>query len=229
MTTQVGALEVCWVGGGVYLAHGADALLLDAPPGVAQRLGSDRLARIRAIATTSGRLESIGGLVDLLGALEPHRTSVQPLNLHLPVGEERAELLAGAWVRGWPDRYPLSIDSDMPGLSFDEGPFAVHTVRVRHAEPVWGTSPRVEGAVGVALQVVCGGARVAWVPGAAPGPAARRACEGMDLAIVEVGVTRWPPSSERLRLDVVGALEAASGAGSTWLVGDDGQLAGDAA
>ena len=199
-------------------------MLLDAPPGIEQRLTREQLGRLRAVIVTSGRPQSIGGLIGLLSALEPFRHRA-PLDVHTSAGEERSALLVGAWVRGWPDRYPVVVDTHMPGDAYDLGPFQVRTVSVRHAEPRWVDAPFIESATGVAIEVTAGDTGIAWIPGAGPCAAVQRLCTRADLAVVEVGVAPWPGSDEPWRLSVSAAMKAAARAiGEVWLVGDDGSV-----
>lgn len=207
--------------GGLYLEHAGEGLLLDAPYGAAAALDEvGGLPRLRAIALSGGRILSVGGLPTLLCALEPHRTS--PLSIWAPMGEERPALLADAWSRGWPDRYPLVIDTEAPGGELAVGAFELRTFAIRRGDPRW-RPPRIDVVVGVAFRVTAGGATVAWVAGAGPGGVVSHVCRGADLAVVEAGVLPWPPSDVPWRLSVDQAVHAASEAGEVWIVGDDGR------
>lgn len=219
-----GPLTVHWLEGALLLERRGEALLIDVPAGVVPPLRAlSALGRIQAILLTSGRIQAVEGLVPLLCALEPWRASRAPLTLRTCLGEERGPTLTSAWSRAWPDRYPLLQDGLAPGAEDALGAFSVRTLPLRHGEPHW-REGRVEPAVGVAVRVRTEEATVAWVPGAAPSPAVRRACRGVDLAVIEVGVTPWPPSDEPWRLTLAQALEAGEEAGEVWLVGDDGRF-----
>jgi hypothetical protein len=235
-----GATTVSWVNGTVELQVGEDVLLVDAPAGAAERLPAASLGRTRGIVCTSGRIQAVGGLVPLLCALERHRGPDDTVVLQVPLGDDRAAALAEAWTRGWPDRYPLTIDAQRPGAAVPSelAGVEVETVRVRTGDVRWATA-EVEPGVGMALRLTSPDLAVAVILGAAPdrrgwppspgsGASARRAplerlCDGADLAIVEVGVTDWPRTDEpwRIRVDEVPAL--AAGAREVWVVGDDGR------
>lgn len=216
-------LSVHLVGSGLYLDLRGDGLLLDAPGGVDERIDAiGALGRIRGIALSGGRIESVGGLVPLLCALEPHRLD-QSLPLRFPLGEERGASLADVWVRGWAEDQPLEISAEAPGSVLDLGPFSVRTFPIRRGEPRWRPQPHVIGASAVAFRVEVEGLVVAWVAGAGPGGAVRRACDGADLAVVEVGVKPWPPSDQPWRMSVADALTWSGTVETLWLVGDDGE------
>lgn len=213
-----------WLGGALYVSHGADALLVDAPSGVDALLG-DRAARLRAVVLTGGTVRQVGGLVPLLCALERWRAAGTALPVHVPLGEERGAALADAWVRHWPDRYDVTVDAERPGATFDEGPFAVATFALRAGEPRWRIGT-VEPRTAVAVRVTTPDRSVAFVPAAVPSTAVERACRGADLAVIEVGVVPWPRTAERWRPTAEEALRLAAGAKEAWLVGDDGRWLG---
>lgn len=209
--------------GGLYLEHAGEGLLLDAPYGAAAALETvGGLARLRSIALSGGRILSVGGLPTLLCALEPYRGSDVPLSIWAPMGEERPALLADAWTGGWPDRYPLAIDAEVPGGEVRLGAFELRTFAIRRGDPRW-RPPRIDVVVGVAFRVRAGGATVAWVAGAGPGGIVSHVCRGADLAVVEAGVMPWPASTDPWRLTVDQAVHAAAEAGEVWIVGDDGR------
>jgi hypothetical protein len=218
-------LAVHWLGGGLYLEVLGEGLLLDAPLAAVPALRDlGALSRVHAVVLCSGRSQSVEGLVPLLCALERVRRPEVPLALRSCLGDERGTQLASAWLRAWPDRFPVVLDGVAPGAEVETGAFRVRTVPVRHAELRWGGQPRVEEAVGVAVRVSTSMGSVAWVPGAAPGVAVRRACHGVDLAVVEVGIEKWPVTAEPWRLTATEAIAAAESAEEVWLVGDDGRF-----
>ena len=219
METTVGRTSVRWVGGGLWLRHGSDGLLIDAPPGVEARLGAE-LPRLRALLLTGGRMQSVGGLVPLLDALVPHRRGAA-LAVHTLLGEERGVALAETWARAWSSPYPLTLDAERPGGTVDVGPFAVELVPMKAGEPDW-AKDAVRARPQVAVRIEVDGRRVAFGPGAAPGTAAARLFADADLAVVEVGVTPWPASPSRWRFSAAEAAVVAAGAAQVWLVGDDG-------
>lgn len=216
-------LQVHWLHGGLYLEYQGEGLVLDAPPEAVpelERLGA--MPHVHSLMLSSGRTRAVGGLVSLLCALERYRGPGAPLSVRSMLGEERGPALAGAWLGAWQRPYPLLVDAIAPGSPFETGAFEVTPIPVRHGEPRWGPVSTVEPAPGHALRVCCDAGTVAWVPGAAPGPQARRACQGALLAVVEVGAEPWPQSNDRWRMTVSDALEAAQAAEETWLVADDG-------
>ena len=219
-----GGLVVHWLEGALLFEREGEAMLVDVPAGVVPLL-RDRsaLGRIQTVLLTSGRTRAVEGLVPLLCALEPWRARKAPLTLRTFLGEERGPTLTAAWSRAWPDRYPLLQDGLLPGAEDQVGAFTLRTVPQRHGEPHW-REDRVVPAAGVAVRVATPEATVAWVPGAAPSPAVRRACRGADLAVIEVGVEPWPRAEEPWRLSLAQALEAGAEAGEVWLVGDDGRF-----
>lgn len=218
-------LSVHWVGGGLYLQAPGEGLLIDAPVACVEALQAlGALPVLHSILLASGRPRAVAGIVPLLCALEPHRRTDTPLCLRSCLQEERGVGLASAWSTAWSDRYPLLLDGIAPGESFETGPFEVVTVPVRHGEPRWNPEPAVEAAKGVAVRVRALGAEIAWVPGAAPGPPVRRVCRGADLAVVEVGVERWPSDGQQWRMTVEDAVREATEATEVWLVGDDGRF-----
>ncbi|MEZ4236249.1 MAG: hypothetical protein R3F59_08835 [Myxococcota bacterium] len=159
--------------------------------------------------------------MELLCRLERWRGPGDPLVLHVPLGDDRAAALAEVWQRGWPDRYPLVLDAQRPGAPFEVGDIAVETWAVRVGDPRWATG-EVEPGVGMALRIAAGGLVVAVALGAGPERAVQRACDGADLAVVEVGVAPWPRTDAPWRIRVDQAPLLAAGARQLWLVGDDG-------
>lgn len=211
-----------WLDGGLLVRWRDHAFVLDAPPDVVTALGAD-LPDVRAVVLSGGRLLSVGGLVPLLVALAPHRRGVR-LDLRLVLGEERGAALAETWVRAWGQPYPLTLDAERPGAVLELGPIEVELVPMKAGEPDW-PAGAVRSRLQVALRVTTPDLVLCWVPGAAPGTAVRRACEGVDLAVVEVGVEPWPRTEHRWRLSPTDAVQAAGDAGAVWVVGDDGRPA----
>lgn len=222
---QRGELGAWWCGGAVYLRHGTDGLLLDAPPGISDALDPQQLGQLRAVVLTSGRVRAVGGLVPLLVALERYRDADAALELWVLLGEERGAMLAETWVRGWPDRYPLTVDAAAPGAELDIAGFRVQTLELPSGEPRFRAQEVVRQRA-TAVRVASAGSVVAWVPGAAPGRAVERACADADLAVIEVGVVPWPRTERRWRLTAADALAAAPDQAELWVVGDDGRFAG---
>jgi hypothetical protein len=190
-------VTVRWVGG-LWVRWGADALLIDAGPATVG-LGPE-LAALRALLLTSGRMRAIGGLPALLEAAAPWREAELPVH-HL-LGEERSSFLVEAWQRGWPDRYPVSLDARPPGDRFDLGPFAVTTRRVVRGEPV--VAARLQGPL-----------TIAWVPLSDADAQIVNVCRGADLAVIQVA-TRGPG------LGASEAISAAEGVGLLWLIDEAG-------
>jgi len=212
-------LKVEWCGGAVYVEHAGSGLLLDAPRGVSDRLGA-RLSRIRAVVLTSGRAGSVCGLVSLLASLQPHRD--HPLRVFFALGEERGAGLAEAWVRGWPDSFPVDLDGVMAEATLDEGPFEIRLRELRAGEPRWRRDDVVR-TYAHAVSVRTSSGHVVWVPSCAPTTHVSRATHGADLAVIEVGVTPWPRSSHRWRMSTSDAIRLC-GAEELWTPGDDGKL-----
>jgi hypothetical protein len=221
---EFGQTRVRWLGGGLYLEHAGDGFVLDTPPGVVAALGDDALGRIRAIVLTGGRIRTVGGLLELLCALAPHRRGA-PLELRGPLGEERGPALAETWVRGWGSPYPLTIDAERPGAVLSVGPMEVELHEVRAGEPDWADETVVRR-MQVALRVRTPDATVAWVPGAAPGRTVAQVCDGVDLAVVEIGSEPWPRTDHPWRMSPGEAIRAGQLARQLWMVQDDGTWPG---
>jgi hypothetical protein len=215
-----GGVEVRWVGGGLTIEARGAVLLLDCPTGVVEALGP-RIAALRAVALSSGRSESLGGLISLLCALNQARRTA-PLQVHVLSSEERAPLLISAWSQGWGGSFPVELDAQVAGSRIDADPFELTSLPVRHGEPEW-VGDIVASLPGVGWLVEVFGIRVAYVVGAGPNRAVEKLCREAHLAVLEVGVKPWPESEVRWRLSVAEAIEAAAGAGELWLVGDDGR------
>ncbi len=219
---DLGAFRVRWTGGGLALLTEGSCMLLDAPTGVVEALGPD-LPLVHSVVLTGDRARALTGLLPLLAALEPHRGPDLPLELRFPLGAERGAMLAEAWVRGWPDRYPVALDAEPPGSIVDVGPFAIQTLPLRTGEPHW-RAQTVEPTVGIGVRVELDGAVLAWVPGAAPDRHIGKLVRGANLAVIEIGTAAWPRTEGRWRLSEREALDACEGVGAVWLPGDDGQL-----
>lgn len=218
-----GDTEVAWLAGGLFVGWRGAGVLLDAPPGVADALAqAGLLGAVRAVGLSGGRARSTGGLIALLCALEPWRRRGEALPVHAPLGDERGPRLVEAWMAGWGERYPVSLDSAAPETGFELGRLRVETLAVPRAEARWLPSPEVSSASGLAFRVRTPDALIAFVPGAAPSDRARRAALGADLAVVEAGVEVWPVQG-RFRLDASEAAQVGAGAQEAWLVGDDGR------
>ena len=220
-----GDFSIRWWDGALLVRRRDVAVLVDVPAGTV--LGEEA-CRLQSIVLTSGRMQAIGGLLPVLAELEPHRLVQVPLRVHCPLGEERAPALTAAWSQGWPDRYPLTIDSAIPGGQFEVDVIGLQTFPVRSGEVRW-RSGRVDSRIAVALKIMVPEATVVWMPAAAPAPNLMRLCAGADLAVVEVGVESWPRTKGRWRLSISDALKIGAGAGELWVVGDDGSMGpGDA-
>lgn len=213
-----GTTEICWAEGTLVVSVDHDVLLIDAPP-VSVALLQPWLPNVRAIALTSGRLSSVGGLLPMLCALEPHRGPDSALTLHLPGSDERGAALAEVWVRCWPDRYPLTIDSDRPGSDFEVGRITVHTHPLETAEIVHGAAS-VQDAIGMIVRTP--DLAIAYLRGMAP-PRMLERWLAVDLAILEVGLSPWPRTDRPLRLRIDEASRIGASAGELWLVSDEGR------
>ncbi len=222
---QGDGLVVTWLMGGVYIESGGDGLLLDVPPGSSRLMSPTQLGRLRAVALSGGRMQSIGGMVGLLCQLEPGRSQDAALSLWFALGHERGPMLAETWVRGW-GRYPVTLDAEAPGAEFDVGAMAVKTVSYAAGEPRWGDEPTVESRQAVGFRVTVAGQTIAYAPAAARPQAVQRLVRGADLAIVEVGAVPWPRSDRQWRLTLADAVQATADVQNTWIVGDDGHFVG---
>jgi hypothetical protein len=212
-----GSTELCWVEGTLVVSVGADVLLVDAPPGAMRGLGA-WLPHVRAVALTSGRLSAVGGLLPLLCALEPHRGLDAELTLHLPPSDERAPALAEVWMRHWPDRYPLVVDSERPGTTFEVGAIRVTTQPLSTGELARTGIQELE-ALGLVLQTP--DLSVGYFRGRAELPKLERWLR-TDLALLEVGVLPWPRTDRPLRLRTDEVAQIAKHTRELWLLGDDG-------
>lgn len=210
-----------WLGGGVYLGDDDTGVVLDAPEGCAAILeAADRLDRVDAIVLSGGRASSVAGLFGLLAALTEARSGARPVRVWSPVGEDRPGRLIEA-AEGWEPHFPIVVEGEPPGAVIEAGPFALETVPLRRGELRQEPLRVVEQ---VAVGFRCRGPLdVAWVPGGGAS-VARRLCRGARLAVVEVGVRRWPAHPGHLRLTVEEAIRSAGTAEQIVLVGDDGRL-----
>ncbi|TNE84209.1 MAG: hypothetical protein EP330_30275 [Deltaproteobacteria bacterium] len=221
MSWQRAGVEVRALGGGLYLEEAGYGLLLDAPVGVAV----PRPGVLGTIALSGGRIGSVGGLVPLLCALEPHRDPEVPLSLVGPLGDDRGARLAEAWSQGWPGRYAVRHDALSPGQVFDAGPFEVETVAIVRGEPRWRPEPAVERVSAMAFRVHTAAGVVAFVPGAAPGSTVARCVADAALAVIEVGTEPWPVDERRWRMSEAEAL-ALDVAGERWVLDERGLTPG---
>lgn len=214
------AFSVRWLDGALLISRGPLSVLVDAPPNT--DLGADA-GRVQAIVLTSGRMRAIGGLLPVLASLEPYRLQDAAIQLHFPLGEERGAALTEAWVQGWPDRYPLTLDAEFPGGQFIACGLQFDTMPLRAGDPRW-RDGSVDDAVAVAVRITAPEATVVWIPGAAPQSGLGRMCDGVDLAIIEVGMLDWPRTAERWRLSLTDAMKIGANAAELWVVGDDGSF-----
>lgn len=216
-----GQTEVRWTHGGLMVSYAGDVLLIDAPRGIADT-AIDVLSATHGVVVTSGRLASLRGLLALLDGVSTAGPRHQPFTVLGPVGDERVPALVDAWTRGWPDRRPIHIDGCVPGSVASIGGIEIRLMSVCHGEPDGGSPQQVQAAPGCAVRLTTPDATIAWVPGAAPDPAVRRACHRADLAVIEVGVVPWPSSDRPWRLTLADALQASADVGELWVMGDDG-------
>jgi hypothetical protein len=224
-----GSLYVRWLAGGLYIDSSGDALLLDVSEGMAARLHADGLlARVRGILLTGGRIHAVAGLLPLLCAMESCWSGGEPLVLCFPLGDERGALIADSWVRGWGQRFPVVLDGQQPGVSWEMGDFSISTLAVRQGELVYESSshkPSIVGHQGVAYRVQTPAGSVAFVPSTGgPVNALARLCDGVDLAVIEVGAKPWPSAREPWRLSFVQAVSVGSTARELWVVDDTGRV-----
>lgn len=223
MTFTRGETSVRWIHGGLWVQCQHVGLVIDAPLGCRDALKSE-LPIIQTIALTSGRMSSLRGLLALLEGVSSARRHPLGLTVLGPMADERAPALVDAWSRSWRDRCPVHIDGIGPGDETQCGPMTIQLNPVRHAELNGQFPLGVDSAHGCAAIITTPDVRIAWVPGAAPSSAVRRACRGTDLAVVEIGVTPWPETPQaQWRLTLQDALQASPEAGELWVVGDDGQ------
>lgn len=201
MSWSQDGVDVRAVGGGLWIVQEGYGILLDAPVNVSLLLESRELATLGTVALSGGRIGSVGGLVPLLCALEPHRVPDIPLNLVEPLGDERGSQLASAWTQGWPGRYLIAMDTLAPGQSFDAGPFAIDTVSIVRGEPRWRPEPGVMRVSAMAFRVHTAAGIIAFIPGSAP-RGIQRAILGSRLAVIEAGTEGWPTDERRWRIGV---------------------------
>ena len=218
---SVGQTHVHWLQGGLLVRHGHAAVLLDAPRGVAD-VAAEWLPRVHGIAISSGRMASVRGLLALLEAVSLTRPRGTAFTVLGPADDQRIPAIVEVWTRGWPGRNPVHLDGLLPGDTAEVGGLPLELVSIPHGEPTADDPPRVRRAAGYAVRVHTPDGIVAWVPGAAPGPAVRRACRNAALAVVEVGVVPWPTSDQPWRLTLADALSAVGANTTLWVVGDDG-------
>lgn len=219
---QRGVVEVRWLAGALWVRHPGGGVLVDAPAGVHAHLEAlDLGASLTALVVSTDRLRALGGLLDLWDAVARARGPQPALHVLHPLEAERVAVVADAWCRGWPDDLILDLDA----LASGEPAQTRCGVDVRLVElPLGevgpsGTVRRVTGG-GVRLDVA--GVRIAWVPATRAGTAPRALCADADLAVVEVARRPWPGTARPWRMLADDAMRLADGAGTTWLVGDDG-------
>lgn len=177
---RVGDVDVHVLPGGLVLVVGGRALIIDAP---ADPTAAAHAARAAAVVFTRGSDEALAGWWTLLGALEA-RALPEPLVVWSAMDEPRPLLVAEAWTRGNGEPCPLVVDSDVPGANLDLPPFTVTTAALAGVERRRGQPVR---APIVGLRIAHGSSTIAYVPCPSPTAAARRLCQGADVAIVHEG------------------------------------------
>jgi hypothetical protein len=155
-------------------------------------------------------------------SVERFQSADFPFEVRGPMGDERLSLLIEAWSRGWADRFPVGLDTIQPGFAINIGPMHIKTIGLEMGEPNWTAPSSVSPCVGMGWRIEWNEHSVVWVKTCAPSPAVRRLCQHASLAILEVGVQRWPSSDRRWRLSVGDAGQYGALAREVWLVGDDG-------
>ena len=215
-----GALEVRWASGCVVLIHGGDVVLVDVPEGTSSRLDEQVLSRVSTIVLSSGVLRDHAGLLPLLEART--RYTGEPVQVILPLGEERPAAVLEAWHRGQDGGPGVAQDAVHPGAHVGVGALTLEAVALGRGEPRWQPSPTVHPVIALGWRARCADAIVAIAKSPVPDGAVERLLRGADLAIVEVGVEPWPRSDRRWRLRPDEAARIASGSSELWLVGDDG-------
>lgn len=223
MNWKAEGVTVRAVGGGLWIAQSGYGLLLDVPTHAGLHLTTREFAELGTIALSGGRIGSIGGLVPLLCALEPHRAPDVPLVLVGPLGDDRGSQLASAWTQGWPGRYPITMDSLAPGQAFDAGPFEVETVAILRGEPRWRPEPAIDRVTAMGFRVHTAAGVVVFLPGAGPGSLVERASAGARLTVVEVGTIGWPPDDRPWRIGLSDAATLASE--ELWILDERGRSA----
>ena len=138
------------------------------------------------------------------------------------MGDERPGLMAEAWSRGWPDRFPIGLDILVPGTGFEMNGAEIQTLGIELGEPLRGETPSIRSNVGVAWRVKTETHSIVWAKSCAPSTALQKFCKEVSLAIIEVGVQPWPKSDRRWRLSHQQASEYGLLAQELWLVGDEG-------
>lgn len=151
-------------------------------------------------------MASVGGLVPLLGSLEPYRIKEIPLALVAPLSDDRGPRLAQAWSVGWPGRYAIQHDAIAAGETFDAGPFEVRTVSLIRGEPRWRPSPKVLRTEAMGFRVSTRAGDIAFIPGARPGRQVERICDGARLAVIEVATDHWPADEVAWRHQLTDAM-----------------------
>ncbi len=212
----VGDTRVAYVSGAVHVAHPLGELLVEAVPG--------SFPGLSAVILTSGRIRSVGGLLALYAALEPHRAG-RPLTVHALLGEERVFAITDVWTRLWPRGFPVDLDARRPS-TFELPPFGVTTQELVTGEVQGG---EVVPMPGLGVRIRTPDLTLAFVPAARPGTGVERLCSGVELAIVEVGRLDWPKTAHPFRATVDQASALAAGAEALWIVGDDGTWLGEEA
>jgi hypothetical protein len=214
-------VEISWCGGGLLVEAAKSTIVLDCPPGVEHFLPCGGTG-VDAVVLTSGRPQSVGGLVGLLCAASHFNRGSRSLSVYACAGEERGPALVECWQRFWRGGLDVLLDVNVPGRTIQIGEIEVLVQGLVHGEPDW-SSNSVVPAIGVSVSLRIGATQVVWVPGAAPHPGIGRLCRGVDLAIIEVGVASWPKTEKSWRLTYEEAVTHGSGAEYVWLVDDEGR------
>lgn len=223
MSWQVDGVVARPVAGGLWIAQDGYGLLLDAPIAVSLQLNEVERASLGTVALSGGRMASVGGLVPLLACLEPHRIKEIPLALVAPLSDDRGPRLAQAWSLGWPGRYAIQHDAIAPGEPFDAGPFEVQTMSLVRGEPRWRPQPEVLRTEAMGFRIGTRAGDIAFIPGARPGRAVERLCEGARLAVIEVATEHWPASKVGWRHHLTDAMRLR--AEEIWPLDESGQSA----
>jgi hypothetical protein len=159
-------VEVVQDGAATAVRLGDETVLIDAPAGTAGGVG--RGAGVSGVVCTSGRMERLSGLLEVL-RLHP------ALDLWVPLADDRAAAVGELARQAW--GVSVVLDALTPGteVAVGAGVLSVHGATTD------------DGGVALGVRLVHGDVTVAYVPRCRVDGAARRLVRGADAVVLEPG------------------------------------------